>query len=48
MKRIEDIDLFIYTIIGEKQWNNIPTMKKLYILKKYHEIQKIIKENYIS
>lgn len=45
MKRIEDTDLFIYSIIGEDKWEKISPMKKIYILKKYHEIQKMIKEN---
>lgn len=48
MKRIDDTDLFIYSIIGEKEWEKIPPIKKIHILKKYNEIQKIVKKNYLS
>lgn len=44
---VEDTDLFIYSIIGEDQWQKIPPIKKINILKKYYEIQKIVNENKI-
>ena len=47
MKRIDDTDLFINSIIGENVWRKIPPIKKIHILKKYDEIQKIVKKNYL-
>ena len=48
MKRIDDTDLFINSIIGEKVWQKIPPIKKIHILKKYDEIQQMVKKNYLS
>ncbi len=48
MKPIDDTDLFIYSIIGEDQWQKIPPIKKIHILKKYNEIQNMVKKNYFS
>jgi hypothetical protein len=45
---IDDTDLFIYSIIGEQTWDKIPAIKKIHILKKYSEIQEIVKKNYFS
>ena len=45
---IDDTDFFVYSIIGEDKWEKIPAVKKLCILKKYSEIQDLIKANYFS
>lgn len=45
---INDTDFFVYSIIGEKQWRKISGIKKLRILKKYDEIQKIVNEDNFS
>lgn len=43
---IDDLDLFIYSIIGENKWDKIPPTKKFDIIKKYKEIQDLVKEKY--
>jgi len=45
---INDTDFFVYSIIGVEQWEKISGIKKLRILKKYDEIQKIVNENNFS
>jgi len=47
-KTINDIDLFVYSIIGEDTWEKIPPVKKMSILKKYSEIQDLVNANYFS
>lgn len=45
---IDDYDLFISNVIGEKRWAKIPAIKKLQVLKKFAEIQDIAKTDYFS
>ena len=42
---VDDCELFVNSIIGEK-WDKLPAIKKMIILKKYNEIQEIVKKNY--
>lgn len=45
---IDDTDFFVYSIIGEEKWEKLSATKKLYILKKYSEIQDLVNANYFS
>tara|TARA_R100000734_G_C3311538_1_gene102438 strand:- start:450 stop:608 length:159 start_codon:yes stop_codon:yes gene_type:complete len=42
---VDDCELFVNSIIGE-DWHKLPAVKKMIILKKYNEIQEIVKKNY--
>lgn len=44
---IDDYDLFVNTFIGER-WDKIPATKKMFILKKFNEIQETVKNNTFS
>ena len=44
---VDDCELFVNSIIGE-DWHKLPAVKKMIILKKYNEIQEIVKKNYFS
>ncbi len=47
-ERINDPDLFIYSIIGEEKWDQISAIKKLHILQKFTEIQKLVNNEHFS
>ncbi len=44
---VDDCELFVNSIIGE-EWHKFPAVKKMVILKKYAEIQEIVKKNYFQ
>jgi len=43
---VDDCELFVNSIIGE-DWQRLPAVKKMIILKKFTEIQEIVKTNYL-
>jgi hypothetical protein len=43
---VDDCELFVNSIIGDN-WQRLPAVKKMIILKKFNEIQEIVKTNYL-
>tara|TARA_R100000329_G_scaffold129008_1_gene107855 strand:+ start:2419 stop:2577 length:159 start_codon:yes stop_codon:yes gene_type:complete len=44
---VDDCELFVNSIIGE-DWQKLSAVKKMIILKKFNEIQEIVKKNYFQ